>query len=101
MGVVALSIEKPYTTTQMDALAVQKRKWTRRKGIQKNIGTLIKGRGTKCSKTQLVNVMVIEGFVEDCVNKENKRKRERTYGIDQSTLHKFTLGEEVEKILEK
>lgn len=28
LGVVALFIEKPYNTTQMDALVVQKRKWT-------------------------------------------------------------------------
>lgn len=35
LGAIALSIEKPNNTTQLDALVVQKRKWTRRKGIQK------------------------------------------------------------------
>ncbi|CAI8583488.1 unnamed protein product [Vicia faba] len=71
-GAVALTTEMVGRNT-----GVARKKWTRKRGNQKKVGPANKGgeRGLKGAKIQLIDVMVIEGSIDDCRNGEKKRKQ--------------------------
>ncbi|XP_058733973.1 uncharacterized protein LOC131605657 [Vicia villosa] len=54
----------------------QRRKWIRRKSTKKHMSNKQKEKAIESSKRQLVDVMITEGTIEDCMSGEKKRRQE-------------------------
>ncbi|XP_058774390.1 uncharacterized protein LOC131648672 [Vicia villosa] len=72
LGAVALSTEK---LAKSNEVGVQKRKWVRRKSMKSAKTAAESSAKTKLSKRHLVDVMVVEGFLDDYGGGDKKRKQ--------------------------
>lgn len=74
-GAVAISKTFAHGSVLPKSTEAQKRKWVRKKGVKKQGSTQKKEKEIESSKRQLIDVMITEGYIEECGSGEKKRNQ--------------------------